>query len=89
VKLLGALPIVVEEIPFSLAMSDVLSRAREYGLSAYDAAYFDLAARRGLPLATRDSALQAACRKGGGDDPSPDAASGAPAKSARKASEKA
>jgi predicted nucleic acid-binding protein len=42
VKLLGALPIVVEEIPFSLAMSDVLSRAREYGLSAYDAAYFDL-----------------------------------------------
>jgi predicted nucleic acid-binding protein len=65
VKLLGALPIVVEEIPFSLAMSDVLSRAREYGLSAYDAAYFNLAARRGLPLATRDSALQAACRKGG------------------------
>jgi predicted nucleic acid-binding protein len=65
VELLGALPIVVEEVPFELATSDVLSRAREHGLSAYDAAYLDLAMRKGLPLATRDSTLRAACRKAG------------------------
>ncbi|MBI5510568.1 MAG: type II toxin-antitoxin system VapC family toxin [Deltaproteobacteria bacterium] len=39
--------------------------AREYGLSAYDAAYLGLAMREGLPLATRDRALRAACRKSG------------------------
>ncbi len=63
--LLGALPIVVEEVSFHGATTGVLSRAREHGLSAYDAAYLDLAARKGLPLATRDAALRAARRKAG------------------------
>lgn len=65
VELLGALPIMIEEVPFHVVTGDVLTRAREHGLSAYDAAYLDLAMRKGLPLATRDSALQAACRKAG------------------------
>jgi predicted nucleic acid-binding protein len=39
--------------------------AREYGLSAYDAAYLDVAVRHGVPLATLDSALQKAGRKAG------------------------
>jgi predicted nucleic acid-binding protein len=64
-ELLGALPIVVEEVPLRSATTDVLYRAREHGLSAYDAAYLDLAIRKGLPLATRDAALRAACRKAG------------------------
>lgn len=35
----------------------VLSLAREYALSAYDAAYLDLALQQGLPLATNDEDL--------------------------------
>ncbi len=65
VELLGALPIVVEEVPFRTATSDVLSKARELGLSSYDAAYLDVAIRRGLPMATRDAALKTACRRAG------------------------
>lgn len=38
---------------------------KEYGLSAYDAAYLELAARRQLPLATLDGALADAARKAG------------------------
>lgn len=56
---------MVEEVSLLGATTGVLSRARERGLSAYGAAYLDLAARRGLPLATRDAALRAACRKAG------------------------
>jgi predicted nucleic acid-binding protein len=35
------------------------------GISAYDAAYLELAARRGLPLATRDANLARAARAAG------------------------
>jgi predicted nucleic acid-binding protein len=41
------------------------SSAREYGLSAYDAAYLDVAVRHAVPLATLDSTLQEAGRKAG------------------------
>jgi len=43
----------------------VLDLALEHGLTAYDAAYLDLAMRRGLPLATADARLRAACRTAG------------------------
>lgn len=36
-----------------------------HGISAYDAAYLELAARRGLPLATRDVKLRNAARTAG------------------------
>ena len=39
--------------------------AARHGLSAYDAAYLELALRRGLPLATRDEALAAAIAAAG------------------------
>jgi predicted nucleic acid-binding protein len=39
-----------------------LSLAREYRLTAYDAAYLDLARRDGLSLATLDHDLQAVGR---------------------------
>jgi predicted nucleic acid-binding protein len=41
------------------------SLGREHGLSAYDAAYLELAARRQLPLASFDKALVQAARKAG------------------------
>jgi predicted nucleic acid-binding protein len=44
---------------------DILSIAREYGLSMYDASYVELARRAALPLATIDRKLDAAARKSG------------------------
>ena len=44
------------------AIYGVLEVAREQGLTAYDAAYLDLAAARGLPLATVDERLRQALR---------------------------
>ncbi len=41
----------------------LLDLARQAGLSVYDAAYLELAARRGLPLATKDEDMRAAARK--------------------------
>jgi predicted nucleic acid-binding protein len=47
------------------AMANVLPLAREYGLSAYDAAYLDVAVRQGALLATLDGALRQAGRSAG------------------------
>ncbi|MGB9335156.1 MAG: type II toxin-antitoxin system VapC family toxin [Candidatus Acidiferrales bacterium] len=46
-------------------MSNILPITREYGLSAHDAAYLDVAVRHGVPLAALDNALQKAGRKAG------------------------
>jgi predicted nucleic acid-binding protein len=43
----------------------VLPLAREYSLSAYDAAYLELSIRHGAPLATLDSKLESAARQAG------------------------
>ncbi|MDA8108779.1 MAG: type II toxin-antitoxin system VapC family toxin [Betaproteobacteria bacterium] len=45
------------------APSLLLSLARRHGLSAYDAAYLELAQRLATPLATRDSPLAAAAKR--------------------------
>jgi predicted nucleic acid-binding protein len=47
------------------AMSNTLQLARRYKLSAYDAAYLELALREGLPLATLDEGLKEAAKKTG------------------------
>ena len=47
------------------SVSNILPIAREYGLSAYDAAYLDVAVRHGAPLATLDSKLQKTGEKAG------------------------
>lgn len=57
VDALSALPVGVESAD-AAALSGVLDLARELGLTAYDAAYVELAKRRGLPLATLDSKLR-------------------------------
>ena len=45
------------------AWKETLTLARRYGLSAYDAAYLELAIRESLPLATLDRALAKAARR--------------------------
>lgn len=42
------------------AFDDTLQRARRFNLSAYDAAYVELALRRVAPLATLDANLRGA-----------------------------
>ena len=54
----AALRLRVDREP--VAMLELDGLASRYQLSAYDAAYLELALRRGLPLATLDSALLAA-----------------------------
>jgi predicted nucleic acid-binding protein len=44
---------------------ELVRMARDHGLSVYDAAYLELAARRNLPLATLDNRLARACRAAG------------------------
>jgi len=65
--LLRSLPVRVEAIELEVALSEVLEVARAHDLTAYDAAYLALAARRGLALATADDALRRACQQAGID----------------------
>lgn len=46
-----------------LTLDELTRSAREFGLTAYDAAYLLLAIQERLPLATLDKALQAAMEK--------------------------
>jgi predicted nucleic acid-binding protein len=57
VKTLSGLDIRIEQPTAPVASIDLLVLARRYGLSAYDAAYLELARRKGLPLATLDKEL--------------------------------
>jgi predicted nucleic acid-binding protein len=57
-------PLVDDEGP-SLALGEILELAGRHSLSVYDAAYLELASRRDLPLASRDSALNKAARRAG------------------------
>ena len=63
--LLLSLPIVVDEQADNFVRGNILSLARQHNLSAYDASYLELAARRGLALATLDRRLQTAAKKAG------------------------
>jgi predicted nucleic acid-binding protein len=44
------------------AWNDITSLAETFGLTIYDATYLELAIRRGLPLALRDTSLNDAAR---------------------------
>lgn len=47
------------------AVRDGTAAAMQYGLTAYDAAYVDLAAREKLTLATLDTAMRKAAEQSG------------------------
>jgi predicted nucleic acid-binding protein len=60
---LAVLPIVPEHSPPRIVFDRTQRLSREYGLTAYDAAYLDLALDSGLPIATLDEDLARACKK--------------------------
>lgn len=64
-SLLDGLPIVLDDDPRGRAFREIPRLCRAHGLSAYDAAYLDLAIRRGLPLASLDGKLMAAAAASG------------------------
>ena len=65
VNLVQRLPIAVDPETSERALREILILARGEELTSYDAAYLELALRRGLPLATKDRILErAACRMG-------------------------
>jgi predicted nucleic acid-binding protein len=62
-ELIAELPIVIDHEMAARAWREITTLARAEGLTTYDAAYLELAIRRGLPLATRDDALIGAARR--------------------------
>jgi predicted nucleic acid-binding protein len=65
VAMIEELPIVADRATGARALHETMSLAREHGLTAYDAAYMELAMRLGLPLATGDRKLGAAAERVG------------------------
>jgi predicted nucleic acid-binding protein len=65
-SVLGVYDIEVDSETMAVAWSKTFAIAENFGLSVYDAAYVELALRRGLPLATLDKSLRSAMQKAGG-----------------------
>lgn len=63
--LVASLPVHTDEETAQKAFGDTAALARQYGLTLYDAAYLELAMRRGASLATTDHALAKAARAAG------------------------
>ncbi len=64
-ELASGLPVTVESTPLRHALGAVLDVGRLHRLTSYDAAYLELAMRRGLPLATLDERLSEAAQSAG------------------------
>ena len=62
---LRLLPVAIEHRPATWLAQQILPLVRTYHLSAYDAAYLELAIREGLPLATLDDDLRRAASDAG------------------------
>lgn len=65
ISLLGQLNMATDQATMMHALGDTLNLARRYKLSAYDAAYLELALRAGLSLATLDADLAKAATSAG------------------------
>lgn len=65
VQLIETLPIDVESQDGYHVFRKVLPLAERYDLSSYDAAYLELAMRRGIPLASLDARLKSAASAAG------------------------
>ena len=60
---LRELPIVVDHV--TALFGEEMTLAQQYHLTVFDAAYLELALRRGIPLATHDKKLAAAAKAAG------------------------
>jgi predicted nucleic acid-binding protein len=65
VGLLGALPVITDSETTAKAGGHTIALARQYGLTIYEAAYLELAMRRGASLATNDHELAKAAMSAG------------------------
>ncbi len=65
VAMIEELPIVADRATGARALHETMSLAREHELTAYDAAYLELAMRLGVPLATGDRKLRTAAQRVG------------------------
>ena len=63
VALFTQLPVSVDPETHDRASAETLSLARQHALSVYDAAYLELALRRGATLATLDAPLRVVAKK--------------------------
>ncbi len=61
----AAFPISIDTLPIGRAFDQILSVGRLHELTAYDAAYLELALREALPLATLDDALRRSANTAG------------------------
>jgi predicted nucleic acid-binding protein len=64
-NLVAALPVVTDDETAQRSVSDTAALARQYGLTIYDAAYLELAMRRGAKLASTDGDLVKAAKTAG------------------------
>ncbi len=64
-ELLDKLPIKVDQETTAKAFHETLLLAHSHKLTTYDASYLELAMRKGVPLATKDSALSAVAKQFG------------------------
>ena len=65
IEALLQLPIELAAPGMRAVLDTQTALAERYALTAYDAAYLDLALRSGLPLATQDKAMKSAATKAG------------------------
>jgi predicted nucleic acid-binding protein len=65
IELYGILPVRTDAALDAHALLRLQALADEHGLSAYDAAYLELAQRRGVRFATLDQRLATAARRAG------------------------
>jgi len=65
IEVLSQLPIDTDSETASRSLGAIADVARLHNLSTYDAAYLELAMRKGAALATSDTALARASRKAG------------------------
>lgn len=64
-RLLDALPVTIDDEAAERAFGELAELAEQEVLSVYDAAYLDVALRRGLALACKDGPLRAAAERNG------------------------
>jgi predicted nucleic acid-binding protein len=64
-KILALHPVHTDHRTGDISFGPIVTLADQYRLTAYDAAYLELAMRLGVPLATLDAELKSAARKAG------------------------